>query len=323
MVDEKGSGSATPPGAAIPSVAAPAAAPSSSPVDHFVRAWVDAVTVLMKDHLGIEAKSGMRCHRRMDKLPGSEVTIFSSVSGAGAKGMVALSFGKETFKNIFAKLTNKSDSASGPPDELAKFVSDAQNAAIAALNPKGLVLETGLSAFVSGGGMNPVFLTNAPVIAVPFETPYGVFHLEFAFAVPLSCKILVPSDIRILVADDSRLVRKGVVRFLNGLGLTNIIEAVNGEDAWKGIQGALAMNKPFDLVLADWNMPVQTGIELLKNVRANEKTKALRFIIFTGEQDVDHVRAAVQAGVSGYIVKPVVQEVLGKKIEALWSSTKK
>ncbi|OFY99065.1 MAG: hypothetical protein A2070_12235 [Bdellovibrionales bacterium GWC1_52_8] len=135
--------------------------------------------------------------------------------------------------------------------------------------------------------------------------------------------MLVPSDIRILVADDSRLVRKGVVRFLNGLGLTNIIEAVNGEDAWKGIQGALAMNKPFDLVLADWNMPVQTGIELLKNVRANEKTKALRFIIFTGEQDVDHVRAAVQAGVSGYIVKPVVQEVLGKKIEALWSSTKK
>ena len=69
---------------------------------------------------------------------------------------------------------------------------------------------------------------------------------------------------KVLVADDSGVMRKIIIRGLSALGITEIVEAGDGIEAIKHFQ-----EHSFDLVLTDWNMPGKTGIEVLKEIRAS------------------------------------------------------
>jgi two-component system chemotaxis response regulator CheY len=64
-------------------------------------------------------------------------------------------------------------------------------------------------------------------------------------------------------------------------------------------------------------MEPMTGIELLKEVRSNEKLKHIPFIMVTAESKTDNVIAAQKAGVSNYIVKPFNAETLKGKMESV------
>jgi two-component system chemotaxis response regulator CheY len=71
----------------------------------------------------------------------------------------------------------------------------------------------------------------------------------------------------------------------------------------------------FGLVISDWNMQPMTGLELLQEVRQDNRLKAMPFIMITAESKTENVVAAKQAGVSNYIVKPFNAETLRDKIE--------
>ncbi|MGK5085292.1 response regulator [Bdellovibrionota bacterium FG-1] len=308
-----------------PSVATPSALPPLAPSDQFIKTMIRSTILLLREGAGVEATAGKPGHRKLDGLPPAEVSVVAQFGGKAAKGLAVFSFKNEIFKQIFWKLTQKVDydPASGPPEGLTRWAQDLMTLVASEMKSQELVVEPAFPVYFSGVSMNPTLLSSQAVIAIPFTTPHGVFHGEFSFFAPQVCELSLPSDIRILVADDSALIRKSVVRFLNAMGLNDIIEATNGEAAWLGIQGAINMNKPFDLLLSDWNMPKMSGLELLKQVRGFDKSKAMRVIIFTTEQDGDHVRAAIAAGVNAYLVKPVTQDSLAKKIEALWTTAKK
>jgi two-component system chemotaxis response regulator CheY len=70
----------------------------------------------------------------------------------------------------------------------------------------------------------------------------------------------------------------------------------------------------YGLVISDWNMEPMTGLQLLKEVRADAKLKALPFIMITAESKTENVVAAKEAGVSNYIVKPFNAETLRQKL---------
>ena len=72
--------------------------------------------------------------------------------------------------------------------------------------------------------------------------------------------------------------------------------------------------KEFGLVVSDWNMNPMTGLQLLQEVRQDEKLKALPFIMVTAESKTDNVVAAKEAGVSNYIVKPFNAATLKSKL---------
>ena len=72
--------------------------------------------------------------------------------------------------------------------------------------------------------------------------------------------------------------------------------------------------KKYELIISDWNMEPMTGLELLKNIRNNETTKNIPFLMVTAESKVENVIAAKQAGVSNYIVKPFNAETLKTKL---------
>ncbi len=122
------------------------------------------------------------------------------------------------------------------------------------------------------------------------------------------------NDIRILVVDDMLTMRKLVKKCLLDFGFTQISEADDGETAWPLISEAADSGSPFRLIVSDWNMPKLKGIDLLRKVRAGDKTKAIPFVLLTAEAEQHQVAEAVSAGVSNYITKPFTPALLKEKV---------
>jgi len=115
---------------------------------------------------------------------------------------------------------------------------------------------------------------------------------------------------KILLVDDSATMRRIQKTQLNALGLTDIIEAGDGEEALKQLSG----NMPIDLILLDWNMPVMDGITFLRKVRENQVYKGVKIIMCTSESEKSKVVEALKAGANNYIVKPFKPESLKEKL---------
>mgnify|MGYP001470657841 FL=1 len=125
----------------------------------------------------------------------------------------------------------------------------------------------------------------------------------------------MPADpnIKILVVDDMSTMRRIVKNIMKQLGFANVEEAENGQDALDKLRAA-----PFGFVISDWNMPVMTGIDLLRAIRADEKLKAIPVLMVTAEAQKENLIEAIQAGVSNYIVKPFTAEVLQEKMNKIF-----
>ncbi len=116
----------------------------------------------------------------------------------------------------------------------------------------------------------------------------------------------------ILIVDDYKTMLRIITNLLRQLGFTSIDEATDGGDAL-----AKMRSRPYGLVISDWNMEPMTGLQLLKEVRADDRLKTTPFIMVTAESKTENVIAAKAAGVNNYIVKPFNAETLKKKIVAV------
>jgi len=108
---------------------------------------------------------------------------------------------------------------------------------------------------------------------------------------------------KILIADDSRVMRQIVSRTLRQAGFVDhdLLEAADGQETLD----KTAAERP-DLVISDWNMPKLTGIEALRKLRANGNDVLFGFV--TSECTVEMQQAAQAAGAAFFIVKPFTAE---------------
>lgn len=120
-------------------------------------------------------------------------------------------------------------------------------------------------------------------------------------------------NMKILVVDDFSTMRRIIKNLLRDLGFTNISEADDGSTALPMLQSG-----DFDFLVTDWNMPIMTGIDLLKAVRADERLSTMPVLLVTAEAKKDQIVEAAQAGVNGYVVKPFTAETLKEKIEKIF-----
>ncbi|MGA2227629.1 MAG: response regulator [Syntrophobacteraceae bacterium] len=116
-------------------------------------------------------------------------------------------------------------------------------------------------------------------------------------------------DLVAMVVDDFSTMRRIVRKILKDLQFREVIEAENGLAALR----LLESNK-VDLIVSDWNMPMMTGLELLKRVRADERLKGLPFLMVTAEAQKENIIEAIQAKVSNYVIKPFSAAVLAEKL---------
>lgn len=86
---------------------------------------------------------------------------------------------------------------------------------------------------------------------------------------------------KILLIDDSATMRRIQKTQINGLGITDVVEAGDGEEGFKRLQESM----PIDLIMLDWNMPVMDGFTFLKKVRADNTYKDVKIIMCTSESE--------------------------------------
>lgn len=120
------------------------------------------------------------------------------------------------------------------------------------------------------------------------------------------------SQLNVLVVDDFQSMRRIIKNLLEQIGFTQIFEAKDGKSALAELS-----KREIGLIISDWNMAPMTGLELLQNIRGQDKLKSLPFIMVTAESKTDNVVAAKEAGVDNYIVKPFNAATLKSKIEAV------
>ncbi|MCK6453359.1 MAG: response regulator [Alphaproteobacteria bacterium] len=122
----------------------------------------------------------------------------------------------------------------------------------------------------------------------------------------------VDMNMPILIVDDYKTMLRIIRNLLKQLGFDNVDEATDGSAALLKLR-----QRDFALVISDWNMEPMTGIELLREVRADARLKDLPFIMVTAESKTENVISAKAAGVSNYIVKPFNAATLKMKLAAV------
>jgi len=116
---------------------------------------------------------------------------------------------------------------------------------------------------------------------------------------------------RVLIVDDSSVMRKIVARSLQqaGLDLTQVLDAGNGAEAL-----AVVRQEKVDLILCDINMPIMDGLEFVKQLSGLENAHGVPVVMITTEGSEAHVRQALSSGARGYIRKPFTPEQVKEQV---------
>ena len=123
----------------------------------------------------------------------------------------------------------------------------------------------------------------------------------------------IDKSMNVLIVDDYKTMLRIIRNLLKQLGFDNVDEAADGATALARLR-----EKEFGLVISDWNMEPMTGLQLLKEVRADAKLANIPFVMVTAESKTENVIAAKEAGVTNYIVKPFNAETLKQKLTAVF-----
>jgi len=119
---------------------------------------------------------------------------------------------------------------------------------------------------------------------------------------------------RVLVVDDAESMIGITCTILAEMGFKKVDSASSAEKALKKLIEAAEEKAPFQLVLTDWEMEGDSGLDLLKDIRVHEKLLETDVFIISSHGEQTNILKAIQAGVTGYMLKPINYNVLAKKL---------
>ena len=125
-------------------------------------------------------------------------------------------------------------------------------------------------------------------------------------------------DKAVLLVDDNKLLRKIIGKYLDDMGFGKVSSAGNATEALIFLK-----HNRVDLLLTDIHMPIVSGLTLLKTIRNTASLKQLPVLVISSEIELEYVKTALTLGISGYLVKPIQQDNLQKKIEAVFDDLQK
>ena len=172
---------------------------------------------------------------------------------------------------------------------------------------KGMDVRLGLPNVIIGKDQKLNSGANVPWLSIPFVLPNcGDFSIEIAVEDQ-------EQSTSVLVVDDSKMIRLVQKRVLKSMGITNIMEANDGEEAFK----MLRQGGSFDLLLFDINLPGMNGIDLLKKIRSMDEIADCPVIMCTSVSNEIQLDEARQAGAIDVIIKPFQPSDLKEKVKAV------
>ena len=123
----------------------------------------------------------------------------------------------------------------------------------------------------------------------------------------------IDTDMKILIVDDFAATRKIIFNTFAQLGLNNTDEEDDGFSALVRLKSAL-----FDLVVIDWKISKMSGMELLKQIRADSNLKHIPVLMVSDDDLQENIVAATKAGLNAYIIRPFVVKTFAEKLEKIF-----
>jgi two-component system chemotaxis response regulator CheY len=125
-------------------------------------------------------------------------------------------------------------------------------------------------------------------------------------------------EVRVLIVDDSSVMRKIVERALRQAGLESLVvhEAGSGTDGLEMLR-----SRRVDLILTDINMPSMDGLEFVRQIRAQSLASGTPIVMITTESSEEHVKQAILAGARGYIRKPFTPDQVRERVLPILGGT--
>ncbi|HEX4134543.1 MAG TPA: response regulator transcription factor [Bryobacteraceae bacterium] len=121
--------------------------------------------------------------------------------------------------------------------------------------------------------------------------------------------------VRVLIADDHPIVRKGLRQVLSEQPDMEIVEAENGSEALRRID-----ESKFNVVLLDLSMPGLSGLEVLSQIKARQPE--IPVLVLSGYPETEFAVRILRAGASGYLNKEMAPEELMQAIRVVMSGRK-
>ena len=118
---------------------------------------------------------------------------------------------------------------------------------------------------------------------------------------------------KILVVDDFSATRQVVKNTLEQFGFNNIEEVADGYSALVRLKSAL-----FDFVITDWGISQMSGLDLLKQIRADPELKHIPVLMVTEDHLQENIVAAIKAGLNDYIIRPFDANIFAEKLEKIF-----
>ena len=129
--------------------------------------------------------------------------------------------------------------------------------------------------------------------------------------------VVAKENIKVLIAEDHFVVRQMVANVMRDKNINLVDIANNGLQARDLMDQAYNIGQPYHIVFLDWDMPMITGIDLLKHYRAQPAFAATAFVMVTAMSMQAQVLEAVKAGATAYMIKPVSPASIGKKFDEM------
>ncbi len=123
-------------------------------------------------------------------------------------------------------------------------------------------------------------------------------------------------NLRVMIADDSLIIIKKLTQIFESLGHTVVLAVRTGKEAIEAFDP-----EKIDFVTMDITMPDVDGIEATKKIR--EKSKTVPILVVTSHGQEQMIVNAIEAGASGYVLKPFDEEKITKSIEKIIANTAK
>jgi two-component system chemotaxis response regulator CheY len=120
---------------------------------------------------------------------------------------------------------------------------------------------------------------------------------------------------KFLIIDDSSTMRRILINSLQRIGFTDVVQAADGQQALELFDASI------QFIITDWNMPNMSGLDFAKAVRLRDHGKTIPILMVTTRGSQSDILGALQAGVTGYILKPFMPAVLKEKIDSILSGT--
>lgn len=118
-------------------------------------------------------------------------------------------------------------------------------------------------------------------------------------------------DQRILLAEDSPVMRKLILGNVVKSGYSNVVACIDGQEAWEKLKmSASGEEKPFSLVITDIEMPRMDGLYLTKSIKQHAALKQIPIIVFSSLVSVDNEKKCKSVGADAQITKPQLAELV-------------